>query len=329
MSVLNLLCNFDPGAAVLKGVTIEIICLVRKLMHQIQVTFRLISSLLLVWSCSVSTFDTQLDESAVSASRVTSYEIADPGINRFDSAYYPTANPNHPLEKTLTGNVESRCKVPAVFSCFKNRGGEACWKRCGLMSAVGFCEMKPLQVCLKNGGGNQTCHARHCDGGGEGSFDAAAAVRKSGGSASQIVEIPYYGIGFFRQAYDPELEHYVDRESLEKLRELSKRVFRKTGYMVFVNDGSDKFGRSPGHSSHCFGRAIDIALMGNTLTRIATHYSQPNYSLNASKVLVNEARKIGGSRTVILFNDSRVPGRQYSGGHDNHYHISWVGIESC
>ena len=134
----------------------------------------------------------------------------------------------------------------------------------------------------------------------------------------------YGGVGY--DFYDP-LKTGTFKTIL-RLKELAKRVYRRTGFPIYIGDLSNKWGGNSGlHSGHYGGKEVDIAVMGNSPDQWVSYYYHAEYNRQASEVLIEELKAMGGVR-FIYFNDpvliQKYPGfvrRAY--GHDDHYHIYW------
>jgi hypothetical protein len=157
------------------------------------------------------------------------------------------------------------------------------------------------------------------------------AVR-SGAYSSQCAsnavtaKLPVSGEGLRTYGYDELV--YGTCTTVERLKELGRRVQAKTGLPIFVGDLSAYGGGNLGrHATHRYGDDVDIAIMGNTDGTNCFTYNTSCYNREASRTLIREIIAMGGV-TRILFNDPvlaaefpRVIG--YASGHDNHYHVEW------
>lgn len=139
-------------------------------------------------------------------------------------------------------------------------------------------------------------------------------------------KLPESGEGFGTYQYDELV--YGNCATVQRIKELGRRILAKTKYPIYVGDLSAYGGGNLGrHQTHEFGDDVDVAIMGNTSTVFCSKYSEACYDRNASRALIKEVISMGGA-TGICFNDSvminEFPGFvRYCDGHDDHYHIEW------
>jgi Putative peptidoglycan binding domain/Penicillin-insensitive murein endopeptidase len=79
--------------------------------------------------------------------------------------------------------------------------------------------------------------------------------------------------------------------------------------------------KMPPHKTHRNGRNADIRPLRIDARRTWTAISEPTYSREHTKGLV-ELLRADPNVTSILFNDSAIAGVTYWKGHDNHLHVS-------
>jgi len=136
--------------------------------------------------------------------------------------------------------------------------------------------------------------------------------------------LPTSGIGF--ETYDQ--LRFGTPKTIARIKELANRVFRKSGYPVFIGDISDHNGGNGGvHEEHLGGVDVDIAVMGNTPGVFCGTYQDACYKRDAMRMLIQEIMTMGGAHSM-LFNDP-VLLREYPNlspsnrSHDNHIHVRW------
>ena len=143
-------------------------------------------------------------------------------------------------------------------------------------------------------------------------------------SPNKLTNLKPGGVGY--DFYDPLKTGTV--KTVLRIKELAKRVYRRTGVPLYIGDLSNTWGGNSGrHAGHIGGKEVDIAVMGNTPETWVTNYYSQGADLNASKVLIEEMIAMGGVR-LVYFNDPKIrsafPSKvKYAGGHNDHYHVYW------
>jgi hypothetical protein len=139
-------------------------------------------------------------------------------------------------------------------------------------------------------------------------------------------KLPVKSTGLETYSYD-ELVYGTCR-TIERLKELGRRMLSKTGLPIYVGDISAYGGGNLGrHATHSYGDDIDLAVMGNTTNTECYSYTSSCYNRNASRMLIKEIIDMGGL-TSICFNDPAIINEfpnhvRYCSGHNDHYHIEW------
>jgi hypothetical protein len=196
------------------------------------------------------------------------------------------------------------------------------------VSGTLYCEQSTLKSCIAGGGGDAGCHKKACDGGGTGYYNVNTDLARQGLNGDSYLNMgkrTTTGIGYVMWA---DLT-YAKARTVLRLKELAKRVYRRTGFPLYITDLSKNGGGwNAAHATHEHGDDIDIGIMGNTPTKIVSYYDQAGHNLNASKVLIEEALNMGGVQG-IYFNDARIykynSNVSYVPGHRDHMHINWWG----
>lgn len=153
-----------------------------------------------------------------------------------------------------------------------------------------------------------------------GKFDAYAAANTRGINPGQIMALPRATNGEY---YIYGKQMYGTAITILRIQELARRVFKKTGLPIYVGDISARhMANTGGHRGHKTGKEIDIGVMGNTPTRWVGDFSSPGSNVKATQTLVSEAFAMGGVRN-IGYDDPRIKGVVYFGGHRDHLHINW------
>lgn len=249
----------------------------------------------------------------------------------------PSFGNDEALEKVIMMRQGEQCSTSEIFGCFKNDGGEACLTRCGLGPRF-FCEEVSLNICLNAGNSSKACYKNHCDGGGEGYFDVSHIAdtnenieqNKAGLTLFSQTE---YGVGYalYPSEISPKYMQYGSKRTIARIKELAKRVFRKSGYPLYIGDLSHRENKCTNrHKGHIGGKEVDIAVMGNTPKKHVGRFWNSKHDHDASRILINEAKKMGGVRK-IYFNDPRFFLAEFFGfvefhpSHEDHYHIYWDG----
>lgn len=243
----------------------------------------------------------------------------------FEDRSQVKADKNAAIEKVITTPQGQSCSTSAIFQCLRDEKGSSCLSSCGVGKTY-FCEQGRLDACIKADGGENACYAKHCNGGGEGEFMSLALLKERGLNPNSLAKLegPKNGAGY--DFYDP-LKHGTNR-TLVRIQELAKRVFRKSGHLMYIGDLSNSGGGNSGrHAGHIGGREFDVGVMGNTPAIFVGKYTHAGYSRQASRVMIREAIAMGGLR-FIYFNDpvliKEFPGKvRYAYGHDDHYHFYW------
>ncbi len=147
-------------------------------------------------------------------------------------------------------------------------------------------------------------------------------------SQSITFKLPVRSEGLETYGYD-ELVYGTCR-TVERLKELGRRMKAKTGLPIYVGDISAYGGGNLGrHATHAYGDDIDLAVMGNTVSTECYTYTSSCYNRNASRMLIKEIIDMGGL-SGICFNDPAIINEfpnyvRYCSGHNDHYHIEWHG----
>lgn len=222
----------------------------------------------------------------------------------------------------VTSKTDS-CTEKGMQTCLENSGGEGCFKNCNKDPKL-FCKMEKVKKCLSFDGG-APCYEKHC------SVSLTSKFKPSNMSNSVNTYLPKKGFGF--QCYDDhDLNVFGTPRTIERLKELGRRVKIKTGQKIFVGDISKKWGGYlwP-HAGHRNGNEVDFANMGKTDDCISYNINDGCYSREANMALIETAIQMGGVKEV-LFNDPVIrakinkkygPIMRYSRGHHHHIHITW------
>lgn len=139
-------------------------------------------------------------------------------------------------------------------------------------------------------------------------------------------QLPREGPGY--DCYEPGENRYGLPEVIQTIKyvcaEWSKLY--PNGPRVGIGDISYQGGGyMPPHQSHQRGIDVDVALVASTNEEIGLTYYDAKYSRKRTQQLIDLFRNnpILGIR-VIFFNDPEVKGVEYCGGHDNHFHVSFL-----
>ncbi len=222
------------------------------------------------------------------------------------------------IERILGNNAKDpKCTPGIILACLDSNAGRTCFDRCDVETDRLFCNEQLLAKCKANKG-NNSCYNKYC-----GEPATSGAFRPKSGSSS-LIELPKSGIGY--ETYDQ--LRFGTPKTIERIKELANRVFRKSGYPVFIGDISDRNGGNGGvHAEHIGGVDVDIAVMGNTPGVFCGTYKDSCYSRPAMRKLIQEITAMGGAPRM-LFNDPVLLGEfshlsPSDASHDNHIHIRW------
>ena len=222
------------------------------------------------------------------------------------------------VESILGSNATNpKCSPGNILSCLDSNGGKTCFERCDVGTDRLFCNEEQLTKCKAQNGGN-SCYNKYC---GE---PVTSGIFKPKLGSSGLTELPKSGIGY--ETYDK--LRYGTPKTIERIKELSNRVFRKSGYPIFVGYISDRSGGNGGvHAEHKGGVDVDVAVMGNTPGVFCGTYHDSCYSRSAMRMLIKEIRTMGGAESM-LFNDPVLLGefsflKPSDSSHDNHINIRW------
>jgi len=211
---------------------------------------------------------------------------------------------------------KDKCGPSSILSCLDAVGGYACFDRCAVEPDVLFCDQELLNTCVKNSGGD-VCYRKFCG------KKVSTGAFKPKSDSKNLALFPKNGIGF--EFYD--LLQYARPRTIERILELTNRVFRKSGYPVYVGDMSNSSGGNSGrHAGHYDGIEVDIAVMGNTPKLFCSTYRDACYNRDAMRILIKEILNMGGTSS-LYFNDpvllNEFSQLSYVGGHDDHLHVNW------
>jgi hypothetical protein len=107
--------------------------------------------------------------------------------------------------------------------------------------------------------------------------------------------------------------------TLQSIRTLVAAL-RPAGIVLGIGDISyAQGGRMPPHASHRRGIDVDIRPQRTDESRSPVRVSDPAYSHDRTKVVV-EALTADDNLELIFFNDKSMPGVRFHEGHDNHLH---------
>lgn len=226
----------------------------------------------------------------------------------------PRSTRESPVEKTI--GQTGQCSPASILGCLDAQGGYACFDRCAVKLDGLYCNMDKFEPCRDKSGGD-ACYKKFCGG----KPSSGAFEPKS--TSTALARLPKIGVGF--EFYDV-LQH-AKPKTLERIMELSNRVFRKSGYPVYVGDMSNSSGGNSGrHAGHYDGVEVDIAVMGNTPKQFCGTFRDSCYNRAAMRVLIKEIVSMGGA-TSMYFNDpvllQEFNQLSYVGGHDDHLHVNW------
>lgn len=235
------------------------------------------------------------------------------------------ARKDAPIEIVIKTKQGDKCSTSQIFECLEAKKGKTCLSECRVTSKY-FCEKTRLKKCLDADGGENACHAKYCHGGGNGEFMSLALLKERKLNPNSLAELenPDDGVGY--GFYDP-LKTGTNR-TLVRIQELARRVFRRSGYPMYIGDLSNKSGGNSGrHAGHIGGKEFDVGVMGNTPATFVGKYNHKGYNRNASRIMIEEAIKMGGLR-FVYFNDpvliKEFPGKvRWAAGHADHYHFYW------
>lgn len=234
------------------------------------------------------------------------------------------------LEKVLKAKQGETCSTQGIFNCIKNdKRGPYCYSQCGVDSKY-FCPQTAVDICIKNDGGSNACHAKYCKGGGDGEFLAEEIIKSKGLDPDGLMLFPRPaegGVGY--EFYAPDYMKYGTRKTIARVQELAKRLFRKTGHILYIGDLSNANGGNSGrHGGHYDGKEVDFGVIGNSPANFVSDYDRNKYyDRHATRVLIKELKLMGGVKN-IFFNDpvliNEFPGFvQRASGHYNHIHVNW------
>ena len=234
------------------------------------------------------------------------------------------------LEKVLKAKQGETCSTQGIFNCIKNnKRGAFCYSQCDVGSKY-FCPQTAVEICIKNDGGSNACHAKYCKGGGEGEFLAEEIIKSQGLDPDELMLFPRPaegGIGY--EFYAPYYMKYGTRKTIARVQELAKRLFRKTGHILYIGDLSNASrSKTWRHYGHLSGKEVDFAIIGNSPANFVSDYDRNKYyDRHATRVLIKELKLMGGVKN-IFFNDpvliNEFPGFvQRASGHYNHIHVNW------
>ena len=234
------------------------------------------------------------------------------------------------IEAVLNTKQGAKCSTQGIFNCMKNQKlGALCYSQCSVSSKY-FCNEASLNSCIEGEGGSNACHAKYCEGGGDGEFMSLALLKERKVNPNALAKFPKPragGIGY--QFYDPDSMKYGTNRTIVRVQELAKRLFRKTGNILYIGDLSNRNGGNSGrHAGHIGGKEVDFAVIGNSpKNKVYDYRDSPHYDRHATRVLFKEMLSMGGGRK-IFFNDS-VLIKEFSGfvfyarKHYDHIHVFW------
>jgi hypothetical protein len=222
--------------------------------------------------------------------------------------------------------VMPNCNRKSISTCLKGEGGKTCLTQCNVEPSEKYCQIKKLDACIKGEGG-APCYKKYC----KGSSNTGKFIPTNISDNRVNQALPHSGYGF--ECYDDgDRNVYGTSRTVQRMKELGRRVYDKIGLKVFVGEMSKKGGGYlPPHSTHQTGNDVDIANMGRTDSCESYAINDGCYNRSAMKTVLEEAIKMGGVDR-ILFNDE-VIARQlnakyghivsWARGHGHHAHISW------
>ncbi len=139
--------------------------------------------------------------------------------------------------------------------------------------------------------------------------------RSSGG----LINLPASGAGF--TTYQSSYRRWGSPTMIYGLQRIGRRwAQERTRPRMQVGDISKEGGgQFPPHASHRYGTDADVRPARSNGTEGPVSIGQSYYSRNLTKRLIDlfyDELPI----TLMLFNDSSIPRRQYASGHHNHFH---------
>lgn len=157
-------------------------------------------------------------------------------------------------------------------------------------------------------------------------FTEAEIEQFSWGIRGLYEQLPQQGPGY--DCYEPPENRYGLPEVIQVIKYVCTEWNQRypNGPRVGIGDISYQGGGyMPPHQSHQRGIDVDVALVASTPEEIGLTFYDPKYSRQRTQELINLFRhnSILGIR-VIFFNDPEVQGVEPCGGHDNHFHVSFL-----
>jgi peptidoglycan hydrolase-like protein with peptidoglycan-binding domain len=139
------------------------------------------------------------------------------------------------------------------------------------------------------------------------------------------VQLPEKGVGFYSYKMDLRHKQYAIAETVAALVTVGMRWALKhpSGPRLGIGEISLQGGGCiAGHASHQMGVDVDMALVRNDGREEHTVVGAAAYSRPFTQEVVDLLRGNGVLKVKRIFlNDSKVTGREYQDGHDNHIHV--------
>jgi len=136
-----------------------------------------------------------------------------------------------------------------------------------------------------------------------------------------LVQLPQTrGLGYY--SYSPGTRQYGTAQTIQTLREVAG-TFRRNAPQILIGIGDISFsngGHMDPHVTHQHGTNADIRPLRKDNKLLPTTITDPSYSSEATKLLVQSLLAHRNVRR-ILFNDMAIHGVHFFAGHHNHLHV--------